>query len=247
MQPSLASGIWPAATLLLHSGYVLAAGAALIAALAITAASVCLTRKHLTWGVYLDMPVALISQQAPGTGTRTLRITLTGEPGNSAGRDPAGERDRAGEDEAWLVILRITNSGFAPIRGEHFSTPLAFEFPGREVRGIQISPGQAIRTRAGLPASRTRPVPAVHTPAGRVQLSGDFLLRRGDSCSLMAVLQGRPAAPSRRIKRDGCLAGGTITPEASGDPVGRWLAPGLCAAISGGRTLLLGLVPGPGG
>ena len=48
MQPSLASGIWPAATLLLHSGYVLAAGAALIAALAITAASVCLTRKHLT-------------------------------------------------------------------------------------------------------------------------------------------------------------------------------------------------------
>ena len=56
MQPSLASGIWPAATLLLHSGYVLAAGAALIAALAITAASVCLTRKHLTWGVYLDMP-----------------------------------------------------------------------------------------------------------------------------------------------------------------------------------------------
>ena len=193
------------------------------------------------------MPVALTSQQAPGTGTRTLRITLTGEPGNSAGRDPAGERDRAGEDEAWLVILRITNSGFAPIRGEHFSTPLAFEFPGREVRGIQISPGQAIRTRAGLPASRTRPVPAVHTPAGRVQLSGDFLLRRGDSCSLMAVLQERPAAPSRRIKQDGCLAGGTITPEASGDPAGRWLAPGLCAAISGGRTLLLGLVPGPGG
>ena len=58
MQPSLASGIWPAATLLRHSGYVLAAGAALIAALAITAAFVCLTRKHLTWGVYLDMPVA---------------------------------------------------------------------------------------------------------------------------------------------------------------------------------------------
>ena len=184
------------------------------------------------------MPVALTAQQAPGTGTRILRVTLTGEPGSSAGRDTAGERDRAGEDEAWLVIVRITNSGFAPIRDEHFSTPLGFEFPGREVRGIQISPGQAIRTR---------PVPAVHTPAGRVQLSGDFLLRRGDSCSLMAVLQGRPAAPFRRIKQDGCLAGGTITPEASGDPVGRGSAPGLCAALSGGRTLLLGLVPGPGG
>ena len=48
---------------------------------------------------------------------------------------------------------------------------------------------------------------------------------------------------SHRIKQDGCLAGGTITPEASGDPVGRWPAPRLCAAISGGRTLLLGLVP----
>src|ERR1017187_8123934 len=160
MQPSLASRTWPAASLILHSGYVQAAGAALIAALAITAASVLLTRKHLTWGIYLDMPVGLIPEQAPGTGTRIIRLTLTGEPGSSAGRDTA-------DDEAWLVVLGITNPGFAPIRGEHFSTALTFEFPGREVRGIQTSPGQATRPGAGLPASRQRQVPAVQAPPGR--------------------------------------------------------------------------------
>jgi hypothetical protein len=216
MQPSLASRTWPAASLILHSGYVQAAGAALIAALAITAASVLLTRKHLTWGIYLDMPVGLIPEQAPGTGTRIIRLTLTGEPGSSAGRDTA-------DDEAWLVVLGITNPGFAPIRGEHFSTPLTFEFPGREVRGIQTSPGQATRTRAGLPASRTRPVPAVHALAGRIQLSGDFLLRRGDSCSLMAVLQGRPADNSRRINRTAHWPAGRSPPRR---PSTRSVSPG---------------------
>ncbi len=191
MQPSLASGIWPAATLLLHSGYVLAAGAALIAALAITAASVCLTRNHLTWGVYLDMPVALISQRAPGTGTRTLRITLTGEPGRSAGRDPAGERDRAGEDEAWLVVLRITNSGFAPIRGEHFSTPLSFEFPGREVRGIQISPAGPSGPALACP------------PAGRGQCPPYTRPRAVSSSAAISCSAAGTAARSWRSCREG--------------------------------------------
>jgi len=212
MQPSLASGIWPAASLILHSGYALAALAALIAAQAITATIDFLTRRHLTWGTYLDMPVALTSGQEPGTRTPIIRTTLTREPDSSAGPDTAGE------DHTWLVVLGITNSGLAPIRGEHFSTPLTFEFPGRKVRGIQISPGRATRTRA----DPVRPVPAAHASGGRVQLSGDFLLRRGDSCSLMMVLQGRPAGASRRIKQDGSLAGGTITPEASGDPASRW-------------------------
>jgi len=69
-----------------------------------------LTRKHLTWGIYLDMPVALTPGQAPGTGTRIIRMTLTGEPGSTACRDTAGE------GEARLVNLGITNPGFAPIR-----------------------------------------------------------------------------------------------------------------------------------
>jgi len=80
MQPSLASGIWPATNLILHSWYAQAAWAALIAAQAIKAASGFLTRRHLTWDTYLDMPVTLTQEQAPGTGTPVIRMTLTGEP-----------------------------------------------------------------------------------------------------------------------------------------------------------------------
>ena len=53
--------------------------------------------------------------------------------------------------------------------------------------------------------------------ATRVQLTGDFLLRPGDSYSLLLILTGTPAGRSR-IQQEGALAGGKIIPPPGGEP-----------------------------
>src|SRR5215472_5528242 len=185
-----APAVVAAATPVIHSGYIQAAAATLLlAALAITAAAGFLARKRLAWQTRVDMPVGLAAPQAAGTGT-ACRILL----GESGLRHPG---PYAGSTEqGWLVVLSITNAGLAPVRDGDFRAPLGFAFPGRQVRATQILPGPAPRT-----LGRTPRVPAVRVPAQdgleashadtrttRVQLGGDFLLRPGDTCSLLVVL-----------------------------------------------------------
>ncbi len=51
-----------------------------------------------------------------------------------------------------------------------------------------------------------------------MQLRSDFLLRPGDSYSVLLVLSGTPADDSRRIEQEGSLTGGEIIPRAAPEP-----------------------------
>jgi hypothetical protein len=48
--------------------------------------------------------------------------------------------------------------------------------------------------------------------AARMHLTGDYVLRPGDSYTIMLVLSGIPAPRTRRIQQEGSLASGKIIP-----------------------------------
>lgn len=54
-------------------------------------------------------------------------------------------------EEAWLVLITITNTGLVPISDEDYSAPLAFAFPGRKVIDARAQPGSPIGTVAVMP------------------------------------------------------------------------------------------------
>ena len=98
------------------------------------------------------MPIGLALRQAPGTDAAMTGKIILGDPGlRYSGPFTAGV------EQGWLVVLGITNLGFAPVRGRDFSTSLTFAFSGREIRATQISAESAART-VGKPAH----LPAVH-------------------------------------------------------------------------------------
>lgn len=231
MRPSAVPGASPAGSLLLYSAYAQAAGTALIAVLAIAAATVLITRKRITWHARLDIPLSPGPVAAPGPQPQVTRWSLAG--------DPAGV---VGEDQAWLAVLAVTNSGFAPVRGRDFTTPLTFTFPGRQVRGIQILP-EPPAPSTPPPEVQALPGPGSDRSQARIAPSGDFLLRPGHGYSLMLLLGGQPEAAAR-IGHEGSLAGGKILTGPGGEPA-RWLACSLCAVVFL-AALLLGLFLGPG-
>ncbi len=161
------------------------------------------------------MHIGLSPQDTPAPDTgRTCELILGG-PGL---RHP--DPWTAGARQGWLIVLGITNPGPATVHSGDFTAPLTFAFPGRQVHATQILPESADRG-----PGRTALVPEVCLPAqggpeasrsgsspARVQLSGDFLLRPGDSCSLLLILAGTPADDSLRIQQEGSLAGGKIIP-----------------------------------
>jgi hypothetical protein len=210
-EPSLA------ATLIADAGYAAVTGTALMAAVAACAAIVLVIRKRITWDTWVDMPVGLSPQDAaaPDMG-RTCELIL-GRPGLRY-PDPW----TAGAQQGWLVILGITNPGPATVRSGDFTAPLTFAFPGRQVQATQVLPESAGRLPGRAPAVR---MPAQSSPdaghadirATRVQLTGQFLLRPGDSYSLLLILTGTPAGRSR-IQQEGALAGGKIIPPPGGEP-----------------------------
>jgi len=213
-----------AASLIPDAGYAVVAGAAMMTAVAACAVVVLVGRKRITWDAWLDMPVGLSRQEVPAPDARRIRELVMGEPGLRY-PDPWP----AGSQQGWLVILGITNPGPAAVRSGDFSAPLTFAFPGREVHATRILPEPA-----GRPPGRAPRMPAVRVPARSspdagqagiratgVQLTGDFLLRPGDSYSLLLILTGTPSGRSRRIRREGALAGGKIIPPPGGEPSGR--------------------------
>jgi hypothetical protein len=171
------------------------------------AAVALLARKRLAWHARLDMPVGLT---APRTADGALAAhILLGETGLCY--EGPNAPDAVG---GWLVMLAVTNTGWAPVRGSDFAVPLTFTFPGRHILSAQISPDPAIRparppTLCLSTKSGRRLSPGDRSPA-RIQVTGDFLLRRGDSCAITVVLGGSPVPDSPRIQHDGSLAGGKI-------------------------------------
>jgi hypothetical protein len=180
---------------------------------------VLLARKRIAWYACLDMPIGLALRQPPGTDAVMTGEIILGDPGlRYSGPFTASE------EQGWLVVLGITNLGFAPVLGRDFSASLTFAFPGREIRATQISAESAACTASKLPH-----LPAVHISAGNdqepgpadsriacLELTGDFLLHPRDSYSLMLVLSGTPAEDSRRIQQEGSLIGGKIISDRPG-------------------------------
>ena len=186
------------------AGYLPAAGAALTATLVLTALTVLLTRKRITWHAKLDMPVELTSTRTTfgiGLGTTT---------------DHLGGTCTSGRETGWLVVLGISNRGLASVRSDDFSVPMTFTFPGREILATQLLPMPAGST-SGLPllppllaAIRSGPVFPASGSAAQMQLSYGFLLRPRDGYLIMLVLSGLPAAGARAIEHDGTLTHGRI-------------------------------------
>jgi hypothetical protein len=201
-------------SLIAHAGYAAAAGTAAMTAVAACAAFILLSRKQIAWDTWLDMPAGLDGQPAAAPGGGPVGHLVLGEPGLRYCGPWAG-----GIQHGWLVVVGITNPGPATSRSGDFSTPLAFAFPGREVHAARLLPesaGRPARTGPGMPAVR---VPGQDGPAAaRVELTGDFLLRPGDSYSLLLVLSGTPADQSRRVRHEGSLARGRIIAPAAPEP-----------------------------
>ena len=162
-----------------------------------------LNRKSVTWSAYVDMPIGF----GPATNAQATSEVVFGEPGLCH----AGPF-QPGEEQAWFVVLSVTNSGIMPISDENFSVPLAFTFPGREVRRAQISPAPSARATATNPAPTAR---ADLSGPGRADCQAGVRLRglrlnRNDELTLMVTLTGSPGLDSPRIVQEGSLRGGTI-------------------------------------
>jgi len=221
--------------LLANSAAVQAVGGALITVLLGWAGTLFANRKRIAWRAYLDAPINLTPAQVRSMNTRLkFRVYV----------DHPGQGGTSSEVEVpWLAILRVRNSGFVPIRGADFNTPLTFTFPGRQVRGAEViehSGDSAARilpqhhlvkpepvpARASGPAQRLRtwlagsgglpsrgPGPDGPAPTEEVQIGEDILLNRRDRFTLMIVLSGTPTDMRKKILQTGSLVGGRIVPE----------------------------------
>lgn len=166
-----------------------------------------LTRKHLAWQTWLDLPVGLTLPARGTTGVIHLRrpgLAYDGpyQPGVTPG---------------WLVLIGIRNCARTSVCGSDFTAPPTFSFPGRQVTAARISREPAART-ARSPEIRLLTPDSPQPGAGdrgtdRVQLTGDFLLRPGDDCALAVVLTGKPAEHRPPVQHDGALRAGKITSE----------------------------------
>ncbi len=142
--------------LVANSAGVQAVGAALVTVLLGWAATLFANRKRVAWRAYLDAPINLVPSQIRSLSSRLTFRVYVGEPGSMAHQSEV--------PVPWLAVLRVRNSGFVPIRGSDFHTPLTFDFPGREVRGAEVfeaagDSGQGILPPEDAPVSIDPPVP----------------------------------------------------------------------------------------
>ena len=224
---------------LAHPGYA-AVGAALIAAVAGWAVTAFPARKQITWAVDLDMPVGLAPGRSPGTDW----TVIFAEHGlRLADPDP----DDA--TEGWFVLVTVTNTGLAPVRGGDFRAPLAFRFPGREVCDARICPGPA-SLRSGRQPSLP---PAVIDDPGRrtaggssrapgVALGRELLLNRNGVLTLLALLRGTPVRGLPPVSQEGSLPGGTIVAAHPDGPPASRVGTACAAAAVLLAAVLLGML-----
>ena len=195
-----------------------------------TRAAARLSRKRLTWTSYLDMPIELQREHTDGTSTAPgIGIIISATAGLSV-RTP---NRLAVRRAAWLVALAITNSGLTAIRARDFTAPLAFAFPDHEMRGVQIHANSATRPRAGQPDSGRPRMPSLRSDQHRIELGGDFQLKRNDGF-LDGGPDQQPAGhpPTHRARRQAGSRGshrGTVRCEF----ISRKLAAASCPGIAG--------------
>jgi phosphate transport system substrate-binding protein len=169
--------------LLANSATVQAVGGALITVLLGWVGTLFANRKRVAWRAYLDGPINLAP--APVRTRLTFRVY-------------AGEQDHDTEansevEAPWLVILRVRNSGFGPIRGSDFNTPLTFTFPGQEVRGAEVIEHSDGSTARILP---------VRQPQARLDSRPRTTPGPGLTQRLHAWVAGPSQGPARRAAGD---------------------------------------------
>jgi len=196
---SAASGTGRIGNLIIHSWPVQTAGGALIVVLVGWVTTLILNRKRIAWRAYLDTPINLAPAQLRYMGERLTFKIYVGDDGHEV-------------DIPWLVLLRIRNAGFVPVRGDDFNTPLTFGFPGREVRGAEV-----IEHSGDLPEKILAPPPA-----------------RGPEPARNAQ---RRAQPRPRLARMFALVGAGAPDRGEDAAAGR--APGLGSHIQLSREFLL--------
>jgi hypothetical protein len=123
------SGVGRIGYLLANSAAVQAVGGALITVLLGWAVTLFASRKRIAWRAYLDAPINLMPAQVRSMNTQLTFRVYVDHPVHGTSSEV---------EVPWLAILRVRNSGFVPIRGADFNTPLTFTFPGRQVRGAEV-------------------------------------------------------------------------------------------------------------
>ncbi|MGH3252080.1 MAG: hypothetical protein ACRDOI_38535, partial [Trebonia sp.] len=198
--------------LLENSWPVQTAGGTLITVLLTWLATLFLTRKRIAWRVYTDDDFKLERGQAESAGERiSLKIEV---PSKGSGK----KTDVV--DNPRLVVLRIRNSGLGDLKKTDFDPPLAFIFPGREVRHAEIvrkSDGVSTqldvqRTTATPTPERSRfqrfaddwlpqrlahvlgvePLVRVTEPTVGVVTLENLAINKNSRFTLMAVVSGKP-------------------------------------------------------
>jgi phosphate transport system substrate-binding protein len=229
------SGIGRISYLLANSAAVQAVGGALVTVLLGWAGTLFANRKRIAWRAYLDAPINLTPAQVlRSMNTRLTFRVYVDHPAHGTSSEV---------EVPWLAILRVRNSGFVPIRGADFNTPLTFTFPGRQVRGAEviehsgdsaarILPQHHLVAPAPVPARASGPAGRLRTwlagggglpsrgpgtdrpaPTEEVQIGEDILLNRRDRFTVMIVLSGTPTDMRKKILQTGSLVGGKIIPE----------------------------------
>jgi phosphate transport system substrate-binding protein len=178
MRPSEADGASRIGSLIVHSWPVQTAGGALIAVLVGWAAALYLNRKRVAWRAYVDKPIT--PSPDPARHVHGLTYTLS--------------MDKEKVDNPQLVLLRVRNAGLVDLKDEDFRLPLTFLFPGRRVRGAEISSTERIDPRSievetGKPPEET---PRELTLAERIGtfLRGALHARAADPVPSPAVERG---------------------------------------------------------
>lgn len=144
--------------LILHSWPVQTAGAAFIAALVGLGVQFLTNRKRIAWRAYVDKPINLEPAQARSM-SKKLTFKVYVEDLHQSGSQSVGEVKLP-----WLVLLRVRNSGFVPIHGKDFNTPLTFIFPGREVRAVDVIDHSGDSADKILPAPRRQSLEQPFSP-----------------------------------------------------------------------------------
>jgi phosphate transport system substrate-binding protein len=128
MRSSEADGINRIGGLIVHSWPVQTAGGALIAVLVGWAAALYLNRKRVAWRAYVDKPIT--PSPDPARHVHGLTYTLS--------------MDKEKVDNPQLVLLRVRNAGLVDLKDDDFRRPVTFVFPGRKVRGVEITSSERI-------------------------------------------------------------------------------------------------------
>ncbi|GAB2493019.1 substrate-binding domain-containing protein [Promicromonospora xylanilytica] len=111
--------------------------------------------------------------------------------------------ERADVADPGVVVVRVANTGGAPIGLDDYVSPLALRFPGRTVKSVDATDFE--------PPDLERALPKEVIDGDLVTLPNFALLEPGNSFKLVIVLSGTKAGKAYDVEVEGDLRDGRIT------------------------------------